>query len=270
MVHGVADHVHNGVANAVYNGFVYLRVLADKRQLSTLIKLFTHITDNSVHLLEGIGHGNHPQGHGDILQFIRQLAELACVFGENIKVQPLQVGGSSHHGLCNDDLSNNGRQLIQLAEIDADQALLLMRGSDTCCGTWGGEWDRCFRRLRWGRTGLWRGEGSRHRRRMVIVRLVGAHRTRRAHNGNGLLPILCVFEHQEEAVLDHLFRGGGVIFHCRGFKKKIRLCTEVLDGHHQHVGPQILHAASLVKKDMQLIGKIGIATGFYEGGRFRR
>ena len=107
MVHGVANHVHDGVANAVHNGLVHLCALTDERQLSTLIQLFAHVADNTVHFLEGIGHGNHPQGHGDILQFIRQLAELTRIFREDIKVQPLQVRRRSHHGLCNDDLSNN-------------------------------------------------------------------------------------------------------------------------------------------------------------------
>ena len=103
------------------------------------------------------------------------------------------------------------------------------------------------------------------------MRLVGTHRTRPTHNGNGLFPVLCVLEHQKKAVPDHLFRGGGVVFHCSGFKQKIRLCTEVLDGHHQHISPQVLHAASLVKKDMQLIGEVRVAAGGFCGsGRFRR
>ena len=77
VVHRIADNVHDRVADVVNDRLVKLCIFPDQGQTHVFVQSFSHVPDDPVHLLEDAGDRNHPQGHGDILQIIRQLAELS-------------------------------------------------------------------------------------------------------------------------------------------------------------------------------------------------
>ncbi len=59
----------------------------------------------------------------------------------------------------------------------------------------------------------------------------------------------------------------GVVFHPGGLVGEVRLGAEALDGGNQHKGPQVLHAAALVKEDPEPVGELGAALrGLGNGG----
>ena len=112
--------MHDGVADAVHNGLVNFRLLAHQCELGLLVELFAHISYNTVHLLESAGNRHHPQRHGNILQFIGELAQLSCGFQEAVELQVMKLRGRNYHGLSNDDFSHNGHEHIQLGKVDTD------------------------------------------------------------------------------------------------------------------------------------------------------
>ena len=74
MIHTVTDNVHQRILNTVYNGLIYFSFLSDNGETYVLVKFLLHIPDDSVHLLEYAGYGNHSQGHGNILKVVSELA----------------------------------------------------------------------------------------------------------------------------------------------------------------------------------------------------
>ena len=176
-------------------------------------------------------------------------------------MEPFQVRRGGDHGLGDDDLAHDGGELVQLAQSHADEALLLVllvigagrSGGSGFSGS-GGLGSRCGR-LRSGRLLrlLLRRGGD------IVVGLVGVHGTRLPDHGNGFLPVLGVFKHQQKAVVDDLLGGGGVALHGGGVVEEVRLGAEALNRGDEHVGPQVLHAAAVVKEHPQLIGEVGIA-----------
>ena len=92
MVHGVADNVHDGVTDAVYNGLIHFGVLALDDKSSFFAKLLGHITHNTLHLLEGAGDRNHANGHTDILKLIGQFAQLSRGLCKVVQLQASNIG----------------------------------------------------------------------------------------------------------------------------------------------------------------------------------
>ena len=72
--------MHDGIADAVHNGFIHFSVLTDDGQAHILFKLLLHIPDDPVHFLEYAGYRHHAQGHDNILKVIGQFAELSRSF----------------------------------------------------------------------------------------------------------------------------------------------------------------------------------------------
>ena len=261
VVHGVADHVHDGVSDGVHDGLVHLGVLAHQGELHLLVQLFAHIPDDAVHLLEGVGHRNHPQGHGHVLQLVRKLAQLPGGLGEGVQMQALQVRRAGDHGLGNDDLAHDGGELVQLAQAHADEALLLALALGVLLGG-AGLGRRSGGRLLGGGSGLG-GSGGGLRRRgrggYIILLLVGVDGAGGHDDGHGPGPVLLAAELEEEAVLDHHLGQGGVALHAGGLVGKVRFGAEALNGGDQHEGPEVLHAAALVKEDPEAEGELGAA-----------
>ena len=89
-------------------------------------------------------------------------------------------------------------------------------------------------------------------------------------DGHGPGPVRLAAELEEEAVLNHHLGQGGVRVHAGGLICEVRVGAKTLDRGDQHKGPEILHAAALVKKDPQAIGKIGAALRGLGGNGGRR
>ena len=78
--------MHDGIADAVHDGFVHLGFFTDQRQVGLLAQLLAHVPDDAVHLLERAGYRDHPQRHGDVLQFVGKLAQLPRGFCKGIQL----------------------------------------------------------------------------------------------------------------------------------------------------------------------------------------
>ncbi len=190
-------------------------------------------------------------------------------------MQALQVRRSRHHSLGNDNLAHNCGELIQLAEVHADQAFLLMLRAAllTLCGS-----GLCGSGGLDGRRGglcccdCLGGNGDLRRRGFEVVGLVGPHRTCAPDLRDGLLTVLRVPELHQKAVLYHLLCRGRVAFNARGFKQEVRRRAETLNRAHQHIGPEIFHPAALVEEHPQLVPEIRIplAAPRHRPRRFRR
>ena len=251
--------MHDGVADAVYNGLIHFGVLADKGELCPFVQLFAHIPDDSVHFLEGSGHRHHAQGHGNVLQFIGKLAQLPGGLCKAVQRQALQIGRSGDHGLGNDDFSHHGGQLVQLAQVDADQAFFGMLGCGrggrcAACGSTGLGRRRSSRFLRGGRRCLRLFFRSRSRGGQVAA-LIRLYKARGSNGLYRMLPGLFGLEPQEETFFHDLFRGGGIGLHVGGLESEFRFRAEIPDGVDQHKCPQVFHAAALIENNMQLMRK---------------
>ena len=88
MIHAVSDDVHDGILYTVHDRLVYLGILSDDGEVYVFIQTLPHIPDDPVHFLENAGNGNHTEGHGDVLEIIGQLAELAGGFHKVIQIVP--------------------------------------------------------------------------------------------------------------------------------------------------------------------------------------
>ena len=252
MVHGVADNVHDGVADAVHNGLVNFRLLTHQRELGLLVELFAHIPHDAVHFLEGGGYGNHAQGHGHILKLIRELAQLTGGFGKLIQAKTLQFRGGGDHGFGDDNLAHHCGELIQLAQVDADQALAVRLGCRLGLGglPGGSRGRRLFRR-----GGLmFRGGGWG---RLLIDGLVGTHRAGVRDCMDCSIPLCLIPEIERKAGVHDLRRRVGIVLHIGGKVLEAILGAAVADCAHKHECPQVLHAGTLVKEDLESIGEAG-------------
>ena len=233
-----------------------------------------------MHFLERPGDRDHAQGHGNILKLIRKFAELTGGFGEGIQLEPLQVRRGGDHGLGNDDLPHNSGQLIQLAQIDADETFAvvsagigrgLRRGGGRSGLSIGGGF--LLRGLR-GRGLLLGGERLRGRGRngaglRAVKGLIGPDRARARDCMDGIFTVLCIPEVHHEAGVDDLARGAGICGDVGGRKVKIPLPADITDRIDQHKGTGIFHAAALIKKDLKRIGEIRIFCRLILGDRPR-
>ena len=282
VVHGVADDVHDGVADAVHDGLVHLGVLAHQDQLGLLVQLLAHVADDAVHLLEGGRDGDHPQGHGHILKLVGELAQLPGGLGKGVQLESLELRGAGDHGLGDDDLAHHGGQLIQLAQADADQALLVV-GGPLRLGAWmagrrsgsgrlgrggrGGGRSRGSGRGRSGGLGGRSGGGRRGGGRLGMVDgLIGADGTGAGDDVDGVVPVGLVAEGEQETGFRDLSRRGGVMLHALRRERKIVVAADLANGGDQHEGAQILHAAALVKEDLKGVGEAGHGGGGLSGG----
>ena len=272
VVHGVADNVHNRVADGVHNGLVHLGLLANQGQLGLLAQLLGHIAHNPVHLLERAGQRHHPQGHGHVLELVGQLPQLAGRFRKGVQFQALQVRRGGDHGLGDDNLAHDGSQLVQLAQVDADEALpVVRRRRRRAAGSLGR-----LGRSRGGRRAFFCGRpGGRRRRRLggrgrMVDGLVRPHGAGAGDGVDGVVPVGGVFEVEHEARFHYLGGRRRVGGHVLGLIAEVRLGAEIPHGVGQHQGPDVLHAASLVKEHLQGVGKTGRLAGRRTAGRRRR
>ena len=257
VVHGVANDMHEGIANAVHDGLVDLRVLADQRQSGAFVQFLAHIADDPLHLLEGRQHRHHPQGHGNILQLVSQLAQLAGGLGKVVQLQILQVRRRRDHRLRDDDLANHVHQLIELAEVNADQALLRMllggllpsggRGAALAAGS--GLLARLLRGFL--RSALLAGFRLLLLSCLRVIGLVSPHRPGRGDRLDCLVPVTGAAESQQEALGDDRLGGGGIHFHILGGIGELLLAAKVAQLRDQHEGAQVLHSHALIEKDPQ-------------------
>ena len=77
---------------------------------------------------------------------------------------------------------------------------------------------------------------------------------------------------EQEARFHDLVGGGRVAVHPLGLIGHVRIGAELPDGVEQHISPQVLHPAALVKKDVEAVrealGRGGLARSRFPGRRF--
>ncbi len=194
VVHGVADHVHKGVADGFVDGLVHLGIAALGDKIHVLIQLFAHIPDDAVHPLENAGKGHHADGHDHVLELVGELSQLAGGFVKVIQLQAPQFGVAHHHGFGGDDLPHQVHQLVQLGLVDADEALLHLAGA----GRRGG-----------GSSGRSRDRGGLGRRGLPASGRGGLSLLGRGALGSVLNNLVGLDVHRVFDGLDHIVQGAG-------------------------------------------------------------
>ena len=86
---------------------------------------------------------------------------------------------------------------------------------------------------------------------------------------DGGVPVGLVAEEEQEAGLHNLVGGGGVGVHALGLIGEVAFGAQILHRGDKHIGPEVLHAAALVEKDLEHIRK-SIPCGGGGGGLSRR
>ena len=100
----------------------------------------------------------------------------------------------------------------------------------------------------------------------MIHCLIGADRAGGGHRVDGVVPVGLVAEEEGKAGLHDLVGGGGIGIHALGLIDKVVFRTDFPHRGGQHIGPQVFHAAALVKKDLQAIGEFRLAGTGRGGG----
>jgi hypothetical protein len=82
VVHAVAHHVHERVADRLHHVAVQLRLAADHLEVDRLAELAAQVAHEAGHLLEDAVDRDHPHRHRQVLQLPGDLAEVRHVPGE--------------------------------------------------------------------------------------------------------------------------------------------------------------------------------------------
>ncbi len=273
VIHRVAHHVHEGVAQHLVDGLVHLGVAADGGQLCLLAQLFAHVAHDAVHLLEDAGQRHHPHAHHHILQLVGQLAQLAGRFHVVVQLEAAQVGVVGHHRLGGHDLAHQVHQVVQLALRHADQALHRPGGGGGRLG--GGCGSRGLGGSGGGRLGgRGLGRGVRVRGGGGLLLLGGVQHLVAAHVHRGLDGVADVLQVRgrladdlKAVVPDHRAeRGVGLGM----LRVGVELVAQVLELGHQHKGAHVLQLAPFVKKDPDVVDPVALRrAGGGGGGRGR-
>ena len=107
---------------------------------------------------------------------------------------------------------------------------------------------------------------------LLIDGLVGTHRAGVRDCMDCSIPLCLIPEIERKAGVHDLRRGVGIVLHIGGKVLEAILGAAVADCAHKHKCPQVLHAGTLVKEDLESIGEAGdgCRTGIRRGRRLRR
>ena len=126
VVHGVADQVHERLADLVDHGLVDARLLALQHQLDLLALAVGEVADEAREALEDVADGQHPHVHDRLLQLGRDAGHL--VHGlEQLRAERGRGGGDlaaqlHQLGAVHDQLADQVQQVVELGEVDAHHA----------------------------------------------------------------------------------------------------------------------------------------------------
>ena len=119
--------MHDRVVDVVHDRLVDLGILANQHKLGVFIQTLAHIAHDAAHFLEHARNRNHPDGHNDLLQLVRQLAQLARSLGVAV-IHPAVIGlhgmRGRYHRFRNDNLPHKVHQIVELRQVDIDEILL--------------------------------------------------------------------------------------------------------------------------------------------------
>ena len=126
VIHGVADDVHQRVADVLRDVLVHLGVLADEHEPRLLAEVLRHVADDAVHLLERAADWHHAERHDAVLQFFVELVELTRGLREIRKLEAREVGVLRHHRLRNHELADEVHEAVELVDAHGNHLRLVL------------------------------------------------------------------------------------------------------------------------------------------------
>ena len=74
MIDGIPNHMHEWIAQLLYDGAIHLRLLSRNDKLDLLLNAGGEVAHKAVHFLKSGLDGDHAEGHSDFLKFQCDLA----------------------------------------------------------------------------------------------------------------------------------------------------------------------------------------------------